>query len=209
MYICKCGRKFEKQNSLNAHFSHCLIHRNGKIPINRFKGRENWNKGLKKETDERVQKYSKSLKDSLNSGKVIPSFFGKHHSNKTKEKLSLIQSTSHKGGYCKWIPYQKGDKIIYLQGSWEFKYAQYLDSLNLKWIKPGNGDLKYSFFWMDDLGIKRIYTPDFYIIDYNQYIEIKGYWRENDRIKMKKVLEQNKISLQILEKKDLKNLNLL
>ena len=87
MYICKCGSKFEKQNSLNAHFSHCLIHRNGKIPINRFKGRENWNKGLKKETDERVQKYSKSLKDSLNSGKVIPSFLGNIIQIKPKKSL--------------------------------------------------------------------------------------------------------------------------
>lgn len=209
MYICKCGKKFEKSNSLNAHYSHCSIYRDGVPSINRFKGKENWNKGLNKKTDERIEKYSQSLKSSLMEGKQKPGFLGKHHSRETREQMSLIQATNPKGGLCKWIPYHKDDKIIYLQGSWELKYAQYLDSLNLKWIKPGHGDLKNSFYWMDDEGIKRIYTPDFYILDWNKYIEIKGYWREKDRIKMKKVLEQNKISLQIIEKKEMKNLNLL
>jgi hypothetical protein len=209
MYICKCGKKFDNSNSLNAHFSHCLIYRNGLKPINRFKGKENWNKGLSKDIDKRIEKYSKSLKSSLNSGKIKPSFLGKHHSKKTREKMSLIQATDPKGGICKWIPYQRGDKIIYLQGTWELKYAQYLDSLKLEWIKPGHGDLKNSFYWVDDEGIKRIYTPDFYVFDWNQYIEIKGYWRPKDRIKMKKVLEQNKIDIQIIEIKEMKELSLI
>jgi hypothetical protein len=35
---CECGKTFEKAQSLNAHYRHCLIHRNGE-PVNR---KTNW-----------------------------------------------------------------------------------------------------------------------------------------------------------------------
>ena len=65
LYRCECGREFEKHQSLNVHFSHCLIHRKGK-PLNRDNKiwREKclrWNKGLKKETDERIKKNSRKI----------------------------------------------------------------------------------------------------------------------------------------------------
>jgi hypothetical protein len=210
MYICKCGREFETPNSLNAHYSHCLIYREGKDPINRFKGKENWNKGLSKKLDKRVSQNGKSLSDNFKSGKTIPGFLGKHHDKETKENLSLKQSLHPSGGICKWIEYKKKDgSVIHLQGTWEVKFAEYLDSNNVEWVKPGCGKLIYSFFWIDDLGIRRTYTPDFYVFDWKKYFEIKGYWREKDKIKMKKVLEQNKINLQIIEKKGMKELNLI
>lgn len=37
-FICECGREFTNSQSLNAHYSHCLVHRNGLKPIDRFDG---------------------------------------------------------------------------------------------------------------------------------------------------------------------------
>ncbi len=57
-------------------------------------GREPWNKGLTKETDDRVKKYgengSKTKKKLFKEGKLIPmrSMLGKHHSEETRRKMS-------------------------------------------------------------------------------------------------------------------------
>jgi len=210
MYTCECGKSFNKPNSLNAHYSHCLIYRKGNPSIDRLKGKRNWNKGLTKDTDERVLKYSESFKNNIKSGITQPGFTGKKHSKEYKEKLSLKQAISYSGGLCKWIPYKKKDgNIVNLQGTWEVKFAEYLDSNDIEWFKPGNGKLEYSFYWIDDKGVKRVYTPDFYIPAEDKYYEIKGYWREKDRDKMKKVLEQNNIKIEIIQKKQMKELNLL
>lgn len=32
VYICECGKQYHNAQSMNAHYSHCIIHRNGKEP---------------------------------------------------------------------------------------------------------------------------------------------------------------------------------
>lgn len=119
--------------------------------------------------------------------------FGKKHSKETKEKMSIIHkklenshfklghivsqeikdkiSKSHKGIKPSWY------RIIYngikMRSSWEVKYAQYLDSKNIKWEYE-----KKTF----DLG-NTTYTPDFYLPETNEYIEIKGWWRPKSKEK--------------------------
>jgi len=64
-----------------------------------------------------------------------------------------------------------------LKGSWEVEVAKWLDNNNIKWtneIKP------FEYFWS---GSNHLYYPDFYLVDYNVYIEVKGYERERDRAK--------------------------
>lgn len=58
--------------------------------------------------------------------------------------------------------------------------------------------------------IVRNYYPDFYLIDNKEYIEIKGYFSDKDRNKMKLIKNQNINSkINVLFKDDLRKLNIL
>lgn len=50
--------------------------------------RKSWNKGKTKNDDKRIAKSGETLHNRYASGELIPSFSGKHHSLKTKKKLS-------------------------------------------------------------------------------------------------------------------------
>lgn len=68
-------------------------------------------------------------------------------------------------------------KDTILQGSWELLVAELLDVANIAWtnkIKP------FEYIWEER---KRSYFPDFYLPDYNLYIEVKGYKRDRDDAK--------------------------
>lgn len=76
---------------------------------------------------------------------------------------------SPKSSYGKRIRY----KNICFRSSYEFLFAKWCDKNRIKW------DYESKTF---DLG-KKTYTPDFYIPIYAAYIEIKGYWRKDAKIK--------------------------
>ena len=84
-----------------------------------------------------------------------------------------------------------------MHGNWELQYAIDLDSKNIKWIK-----CKESFGYIFEGKPKR-YTPDFYLIETDEYIEIKGYKTEKDDVKWSqfpkdkvlKVLMKNELTL--------------
>mgnify|MGYP001582791246 CR=1 FL=1 len=77
-------------------------------------------------------------------------------------------------GHVKNIPYRDG---IILKGSWELLVAQTFDKIGLKWNQPS---IPFEYFWQKRT---HLYFPDFYLIDYDMYLEIKGYERERDRAK--------------------------
>jgi very-short-patch-repair endonuclease/uncharacterized Zn-finger protein len=109
-------------------------------------GRIAWNKGLTKETDERVKKYVQTLIDNIKSGKIIPSQKGKPLSLEQKNKISetLIN-------YLKEHP----DKVPYLNNhSSKMSYPEKLlydklISLDIKdWIyRYRNSIYEYDFAW--------------------------------------------------------------
>ena len=84
-------------------------------------------------------------------------------------------------------------KNIKFHGKWELEYAKYLDENNVKWRRPTE---KFEYLFE---GKKRKYTPDFYLINENIYIEIKGYKTSKDIAKW----EQFPLKLKILRGKDL------
>lgn len=165
-----------------------------------FKGRGGWNKGLTKDTDIRVKKYSDSVNEIIK--KVGGPFKGKKHSLETKSLIGLKLSKNNKGGRCKWfdVVNNKAQKFK-VQGTWEKDFIKFLNTLDDDWIKIGIGDKDHSFKWKDDNGIIHYYTPDFWSPKLKKYFEIKGYWWGKDKQKMKLVLEQNNINLEIIDKK--------
>lgn len=74
------------------------------------------------------------------------------------------------------------------------KVARYLDNNNIKWIKPTNF---FQYIWNGNI---HKYFPDLYLVDYDIYIEVKGYERERDLMKYQVVdnlivIKYDKISL--------------
>lgn len=127
------------------------------------KGAGSWNKGLTKETDERVAKNSTAVSQAL-IGKT-----GTKHSKETKNKLSVIAKKRKLGGYVKGSGRGKSGwyKGFYCDSSWELAYVIYCIDHNIK-IERNKQLRKYKLN-----GEEKGYIPDF-IVD-GVLIEIKGY----------------------------------
>ena len=115
-------------------------------------GKSAWNKGLTKETDERVSKYSKSI------SKSISKFFEEH-----PEKI--IRGAIKKG--FKYGTY----KGFYCDSSWELAFVIYCLDHNIEFNRNNVG-----FDYLINNTIKKFY-PDFIIGD--TYYEIKGGYDKN------------------------------
>lgn len=146
-----------------------------------------WNKGLKMD-DEFCKKASKRQKG------IIPS-----KENRNKRSKSMIgripKNAGHKGIQSHYnSPFQKQ---IRLRSSYELAYAKYLDSINEPWY------YEFKTFLIGNSS----YTPDFLLPALNKYVEIKGYMSPDaqNKINLFYKLYPN-INLEILYKKDLKNL---
>lgn len=100
-------------------------------------------------------------------------------------------------GRCKKLDYfSKTAGNIKVDGSWELKVAIYLDSLDVKWIR----NKKRFEYFNSKKNRTSTYCPDFYIEDWNCYIEVKGYKTELDDIKWSQfqhkleIWDKNKLS---------------
>lgn len=76
----------------------------------------------------------------------------------------------------------------------ECSYATYLDNSEIKWEYERD-----SFPYLDIKGKRRTYTPDFYLIDTDEYIEIKGYDNGEANYKIDKMREIG-LTIKILRK---------
>jgi len=98
--------------------------------------------------------------------------------------------------HTKYISY----KNIYFHSGWEANFAKWCDGSGIKWkYEPKAFNLGNT-----------TYTPDFYLQDFNCYIEIKGLWYKY-AIKKFRLFKNKypKINIMILNKKKLKRLNII
>lgn len=83
-------------------------------------------------------------------------------------------------------------KDIWMDSSWEVKVAKYLDEKNIKWVR----NRKLLFYWFDKMNRKRRYYPDFFLPEYNIYLDTKNkYLMKKDKYKIENVIKNNNISL--------------
>lgn len=92
-------------------------------------------------------------------------------------------------------------KGIRFDSSWEVAYAKYLDSQNTKWTRCIES-FPYNYENKD-----RRYFPDFYLIELNEYVEIKGLQRARDVAKWDQFPKDKK--LVVLKEKELKKLGII
>lgn len=64
-----------------------------------------------------------------------------------------------------------------LHGKWEYAYAKYLDSNNIEWVRASD---RFEYFFN---GKYHFYTPDFYLVNSETFVEIKGYKTAKDDAK--------------------------
>lgn len=164
------------------------------------KGKIAWNKGLTKETDERICKYG---------AKVSISNTGKKRSLEVRKKMSLqkmgdknpmkredvklkarkphiltiegrmkkLDSFLKNRNINHWKNYKHGfrkDLNCWFRSSWEANVARILTYLKIPWEFE-----KYKFLLSNNV----IYIPDFKVGD-KLFIEVKGWWTEKDAKKV-------------------------
>lgn len=212
MFICQyCEKECKNNNSLRNHERFCKSNPNRELtnyekfgPIKGFndKGRTSNRKGLKKETDASIQRMLVTRKLHHEEGKF--EYHRTPHSNDTKQRLSEVAKSRGLGGinYKSVITYNG----VKLDSSYELTVAKSLDENGVKWIRPSR------FKYIDSKGVEHTYTPDFYLPEYDVYLDPKNdFLIENinpwlgytDVEKIKWVQSQNNIKVLILNKDNL------
>ena len=141
-----------------------------------------WNNGLTKETSNVILNASIKISRTLK---------GKGHcqSIKTREHLSNIRSAyldKNNAGFkdVKWLKVKNLNGIEYsVRGHWEENVAIRLNELGILWNKAK----AIPYF---DGNLTRHYSPDFWLPQFKSYIEVKGYYSNENIQKMKFILEQ-------------------
>lgn len=195
-----CGREYSKYGIKN-HIS--TIHL-GKIQGNKGKHQIAWNKGLTKETDERVKKYSETI--SKNTKGENNFWFGKTHSEESKNKISKglkrfcentesrkrLRDIGRKGGYGKKGYTKNG---TYYASTFEKHCFEYLEENNIKFEAhkeiPNSSNVS-----------------DIYLVNKNLWIELDGINREQKKkyigknyerwLNKLKIYEENNLSYKII-----------
>lgn len=165
-HICNfCKKEFKSGQKLGSHITSCVKNPNYEIIY---------------------------LKRKINFDKIRK----KEHTKEDREKLSDIVServskTGYGGFNCvkRYCAKNINNEDFLVRGTWEFRIAEWFNSSNILFEK--HKYLKY----FDFENVRKTYVPDFYLPDSDIYIEIKGYYKEEDKRKMKFVTEQNDINL--------------
>ena len=188
---CKyCQKECKHKNALAQHEIRCKSNPN-KISVNSNFIKYNKNVKSGEIIKEFNNQYTKAEKLGLDKPqitnetrqKLSNAGKGRKHTNETIENMKLAMqravrenpesySAANINGRTKKILYNG----IMLDGSWEVLFAKWCDDNKIQWSRPSNG---FEYEWNG----KRIYYPDFFLPEYNIYIEIKGYVRERDLIK--------------------------
>ena len=145
-------------------------------------GKKSWNAGLTKHTDIRVKEIGRKAGETHKRNK-------KSVSKETREKLSehgkrnlakrYADGWQPKAGRCKKIDYfSRIAGQVKLDGTWELIVAQWFDKCNINWQRN-----QTRFEYINLNGKTSHYTPDFYLIDTDCYLEVKGYETDLDRCK--------------------------
>jgi hypothetical protein len=194
MIACPICNELKSKYGIKNHVR--VTHLGDKSSITHYGGRSvPWNYGLRKDTDDRVLKISNKVSRALR-GKP-----GKPHTEESKLKLRQAAMKNNLGGHTSKL--RLSYKGVILQSSYEIEVAKSLDENSIKWNRPS------PINWIDKNDIIHRYYPDFYLEDYDVYLDPKNdYLIKKDLDKIKRVCEQNNVRVIVLNK-DLLSWNLI
>ena len=191
LFCIYCGKQCKNLNSLKNHERLCKENPDRQILVSNF---IKWNEYR---TGKHLQKVSNQYIKAKETGyiyvisdetrqKLSDSSKGRVHTEEHKEKLSKIMKDVAKDNPNYSFSKNKYFKKEIIDGfrmdsSWESIFANYLNQHNIKWIKN-----KKSFRYIFE-NKEHSYYPDFYLEDFNLYVEIKGQETERDKAKYKVV----------------------
>lgn len=112
--------------------------------------------------------------------------------------------------YGKLAKHGKGQyyKGSYMRSSWEIAFAKYCIKNHIKYrYEPKTFEIIYKYKGKKKEGT---YTPDFYMLQINKYIEIKGFWRDDAFEKVKAFRKlYPEIGFLVVGSKELKELKII
>jgi hypothetical protein len=209
MFICKfCGKVCKNKNSLMNHSRLCKNNPDKEYSI--FREPEFKRKKREKGCENQYTKAKRLGLPKPEMSEVARKKLSNNIKKRSKEwnkkngvKISITVNQKVKNG--EWhTSLAKHMHIDYngidLHGTWEFKYVQYLDANQIKWIR-----CKENFEYTYENKVRK-YTPDFYLPETDTYIEIKCYKTNKDVAKWSQFPLYRK--LKILMKKELNELGI-
>ena len=198
-FICQyCNRDCRNPGGLKVHEKHCIYNPDRVQKINSplahaKKGSIGWNRGLTKETDERIRKQNNTYKKNQSLGLHKKSSY--KHSIEIKQKLSKYAKENGLGGYHEGSGRSKQGwyKGFHCDSTYELVYLIYCLDHDIDIRKC---DKIYEYFYDNK---QHKYHPDF-IINNDTIIELKGYYTKLVDIKASSVKDMN---YKILYREDL------
>ena len=211
MFICKyCGKECKNKNSLVQHEIRCKENPNKiQLPESNF---IKYNKDIKSGKQIKIysNQYIKAKLLGLPKPEVSSETRMKYVKAGKKQIWDIERRCRHSESMkravkehpmsysCNFVngrtPRLEYNGVI-LNGKWELIVAKYLDINNIKWERPS---IPFEYIWENKT---HLYYPDFYLSDYDMYLEVKGYERERDKCKWKVVS-----NLVVLKKKDIEDI---
>jgi hypothetical protein len=101
------------------------------------------------------------------------------HSRKISSRKRIGQIPTYYTYY-----YESKRGRIYMRSSWEVAFAYWLDHHGIRWEYEPR-----SFYLGKGKWGSKSYTPDFYLIDQDEYVELKGYCSPEFKLKLKRFHE--------------------
>lgn len=200
MLLCKyCNKECKNDNSLRNHERLCKSNPNRQSTIvetDDFKlNHKRSNGAIKAKLEGREFIVSSETKKKISNQVVSRSSeWNKENGKRISETVNeKVTNGSWHTSLAKHIHIDYNG--VDMHGNWELKYAIYLDASDIKWIKCKDS---FPYEYKETL---RKYTPDFYLIDTDEYIEIKGYKTEKDDAKWSQFPEDK--TLIVLMKEEL------
>jgi hypothetical protein len=162
------------------------------------------NNATQMRTQQSIEKRTQGIKQAHKDGRydernrLAKGKSGTPHTAQTKEILrQKALASPHRRLVRSIRSYtQKDGTIVQLDSSWEEALAKRLDETNITWVRPG--PIKY----VDSNNITRNYFPDFYLPDYDVFLDPKNPYAFNAQIKKINCLTEQVKNLIILKTLD-------
>jgi hypothetical protein len=202
VYCRFCGKQCKNKNSLIHHERLCKKNPDRVLTYYEQTGistlsNRGWNRGLTKETDERVRRNAETLRAGYQEGRIVSHQKGKARTDAEKQKISESMRNNLSAGGRR-LGSGRGKKGWYkgyfCDSTYELVYVIYNLDNNIMF-----SHCRRTYKYVDLDGKEHKYYPDFELPD-GSLVEIKGYHTATVDLKLASVTDR---PIKILYEKDL------